>query len=290
SLVALLTRGGSPSPRRTADVPSATPPGSRELQALYATAVAIGTGAELESTATRTLEVICGVARADLGMVYRVEQSGGPLRLVSRERRRVDADELTLLQAAAHQLGLAVGRAALIGELQRKSRRLEMLTRVGGRLAATLPHAELLERVTDVAREMFDAAVARLWLVDDDGVTLSVRASAGVDVGGGAERMRVGEGLVGRVVATRAALAIADLSSDVPLINAESLRARGLAAFAGVPLLVGDRVLGALALGLREPHEYSAAELAVFASLANAAAVALENARLLSSERTRREH
>ena len=367
SLVALLTRGGSPSPRRTADVPSATPPGSRELQALYATAVAIGTGAELESTATRTLEVICGVARADLGMVYRVEQSSGRLTLVahhgiparylefsrsrdiahtrvgdvartgeytlvdldparikeptlreavasegyrtqlvlpipvqgatwgvmalvSRERRRVDADELTLLQAAAHQLGLAVGRAALIGELQRKSRRLEMLTRVGGRLAATLPHAELLERVTDVAREMFDAAVARLWLVDDDGVTLSVRASAGVDVGGGAERMRVGEGLVGRVVATRAALAIADLSSDVPLMNAESLRARGLAAFAGVPLLVGDRVLGALAIGLREPHEYSAEELEVFASLANAAAVALENARLLSSERTRREH
>src|SRR5205823_680585 len=206
----------------------------------------------------------------------------GVMALVSRERRRVDDDELTLLQAAAHQLGLAVGRAALIGELQRKSRRLEMLTRVGGRLAATLPHAELLERVTDVAREMFDAAVARLWLVDDDGVTLSVR--------GGAGRMRVGEGLVGRVVATRAALAIADLSSDVPLINAESLRARGLAAFAGVPLLVGDRVLGALAIGLREPHEYSAEELEVFASLANAAAVALENARLLSSERTRREH
>src|SRR5207302_10938232 len=75
----------------------------------------------------------------------------GVMALVSRERRRFDADELTLLQAAAHQLGLAVGRAALIGELQRKSRRLEMLTRVGGRLAATLPHAELLERVTDVA-------------------------------------------------------------------------------------------------------------------------------------------
>src|SRR5205823_500471 len=114
----------------------------------------------------------------------------GVMALVSRERRRVDADELTLLQAAAHQLGLAVGRAALIGELQRKSRRLEMLTRVGGRLAATLPHAELLERVTAVAREMFDAAVARLWLVDDDGVTLSVRASAGVDGGGGGARER----------------------------------------------------------------------------------------------------
>ena len=355
-LVELLTRGRSPSSRRTAA--AATPEGSRQLQALYATAVALGTGAELESTATQTLDVICTVAHVDLGMVYRVDQASGRLTLVahhgippryldfsrtrdiehtrigdvartgehtlveldparikdttlreavategyrtqlalpipvhgatwgvmvlvSRERRRFDADELTLLQAAAHQLGLAVGRAALIGELRLKSRRLEILTRVGERLAATLPHAELLKRVTDAAREMFDAAVARLWLLDDDGVTLSVCASAGVDLASGAGRMRVGEGLVGRVVADRAPLAIGDLATDPRPLNTGPLRALGLAAFAGVPLLAGDRVLGALAIGLMERHEYSAEELDVFASLANEASVALENARLV---------
>src|SRR3989442_807050 len=120
----------------------------------------------------------------------------GVMALVSRERRRFEADELTLLHAAAHQVGLAVGRAALF----------------------------------------------------------------------------------------------ADLASDARPLNTERLRARGLAAFAGVPLLVGERVLGVLAIGLTERHEYSAEELDVFTSLANGAAVALENARLLSGERTRREY
>src|SRR5439155_1699975 len=89
---------------------------------------------------------------------------------------------------------------------------------------------------------MFDAAIARLWLMDDDGDTLSVRVSAGLEVGGGVDRLRVGEGFVGRVAATRAPLTIADLASDPRPLNTERLRARGLAAFAGVPLLVGERV------------------------------------------------
>jgi GAF domain-containing protein/CheY-like chemotaxis protein len=381
-VVGLLTRRRRwPAPRRASALdPAPVAPGgavppaavaassnSRELQALFATAVAVGSGTELEATATQTLDVICTVARVDLGMVYRIEAASGRLTLVahhgipprymdfsrareiehtrigevartgeytlvdldptrikdpvlreavanegyrtqlalpipvqgapwgvlvlvSRERRRFDGDELTLLHAAAHQVGLAVSRAALVGEVRLKSRRLEILTRVAERLAATLPDAELLQRVTEAAREMFDAAVARLWLVDDDGVTLSVRASAGMELSGSAERMRIGDGLVGRIVATRAPLAIADLANDPRPLNTAPLQARGLAAFAGVPLLAGDRVLGALAIGLTERHEYSAEELDVFASLANGAAVALENARLLSGERARREY
>src|SRR5256712_4610657 len=214
----------------------------------------------------------------------------GVMALVSREQRRFEADELTLLHAAAHQVGLAVGRAALFAELRLKSRRLEILTRVAQGLAATLPGPEMLQRVAEAAREMFDAAIARLWLMDDDGDTLSVRVSAGLEVGGGVGGLRVGGGFVGRVAATRAPLTIADLASAPRPLNTERLRARGLAAFAGVPLLVGERVLGVLAIGLTERHEYSAEELDVFTSLANGAAVALENARLLSGERTRREY
>src|SRR5207247_20449 len=261
----------------------------------YAPAVAVGSGTGLESTATQTLDVICTVARIDLGMVYRVDRDTGRLALVahygipprymeflktraiertrigqtartgeytlvdldparikdptlqeavtsegyrtqlslpipvqgatwgvmalvSREQRRFEADELTLLHAAAHQVGLAVGRAALFAELRLKSRRLEILTRVAQGLAATLPGPEMLQRVAEAAREMFDAAIARLWL------------------------------------------------------------------------MVGEGGLGGLAIGLTERHEYSAEELDVFTSLANGAAVALENARLLSGERTRREY
>ena len=213
----------------------------------------------------------------------------GVLVAVTCEGRRFQREELTIMQAVAQHVGLVVSRALLFEETRAKSRRLETLTRVTQRVTATLALDELLQRVVDAAREMFDSRMARLWLVDDDGDALSLRAGAGSDFAG-LRRMRFGEGLVGRIAADRAPLAIADVQSDQRALNTEHLRAEGLVAFAGVPLIVGDRLLGALAIGLAERHEHSPEELAAFGSLANQAAIAIENARLLESERTRRQH
>ncbi|HEV8472752.1 MAG TPA: GAF domain-containing protein [Methylomirabilota bacterium] len=377
ALAAVALAGGTLlATRRRTSIVTAAPAGppataaerrSRELEAFYAAAVAMGSSTDLETTVTRSLEVICSVAQIDVGMVYRMDRATGRLTLVAHhgiaaqdveifrssamedtrigqaartgeytlvdveparlkdptlratatragystqlalpipvagatwgvfvavtcERRRFEREELTLMQAVAHQVGLAVTRASLFAETRMKSRRLETLTRVTQRVTATLALDELLERVVEAAREMFDAPIARLWLLDEDGETLSLRAGAGPDAVAGLRRIRIGEGLVGRIAAERAPLAIADVLSDTRPLNTERLRAEGLVAFAGVPLLVGERVVGALAIGLNERHEYSAEELGVFASLGNQAAIAIENARLLESEGTRRQH
>src|SRR5439155_400504 len=76
-----------------------------------------------------------------------------------------------------------------------------------------------------------------------------------------------GEGLVGTVVATREPLTVSDVLNDPRTRNVEELRAEGTASAAIVPLLIGDRVLGALSVGVRERHEYTGEELSVLASL-----------------------
>ena len=55
-------------------------------------------------------------------------------------------------------------------------RRLETLTRLAQTLTATLSLDEVLQRVVDAAVELFGSSVARLWLVDDDGRQVSLRA------------------------------------------------------------------------------------------------------------------
>src|SRR5207249_9510023 len=70
--------------------------------------------------------------------------------------------------------------------------------------------------------------------------------------------------------------------------NVEELRAEGTASAGMVPLLIGDRVLGALAIGMRERHEYTGEELRVLGSLALHAANAINNARRYSEESARR--
>src|SRR5213595_1710663 len=139
----------------------------------------------------------------------------GVMALISTERRTFDGDELTLLQAIAQHVGHAVARAALFGESREKSRRLETLTRLAQTLTATLSIDEVLQRVVDAAAELFDSSAATLWLVEDDGEHVALRASVGGRASPeGRRRFRVGQGLVGTVVATREPLTVSDLLND----------------------------------------------------------------------------
>jgi GAF domain-containing protein/CheY-like chemotaxis protein len=212
----------------------------------------------------------------------------GVVVLTARQPRVFDGDELTLLEAVAHQMGLAVARASLFADAQAKSRRLETLTRMAQTLAATLSADEVVQRVASAARELFDSFVSRVWLLEPDGEHLWLAGMAGPALPADkVRRMRVGQGLVGTIAATRAPLTIVDVTDDSRTLDTARLRAEGLVSFAGVPLLVGDRVLGALAIAVGERHRYSDEEMDVLRSLGDQAAIALDNARHFAEEQTR---
>ncbi|HEU5321281.1 MAG TPA: GAF domain-containing protein, partial [Methylomirabilota bacterium] len=131
--------------------------------------------------------------------------------------------------------------------------------------------------------------MARVWLLEEDGRTLVQGAAAGEpDALRSLQRLTVGQGLVGTLVAERVPVVTADMPADPRTRHADVLRAAGLESFAGVPLLVGDRVLGALAIAARARRLYTEEEVSLLQSLASQAAIAIENARLFSEERTRR--
>ncbi len=196
--------------------------------------------------------------------------------------------EVRLLSTLAGQAAVALDNARLYEAATRREKRLETLGELTRTLTATLSVEEVLRRVVGSAVELFGSSVSRLWLLDEDGETLSLRASAGaISSVAGFTRLRVGEGIVGRIVASRAPLVIPDLREDPRVVNRERHRAEGVISQAGAPLLLGDRALGALSVALREAHEFSEEEVSLLQSLANHAAIAFENARLY---REAREH
>ncbi|MGH7391826.1 MAG: GAF domain-containing protein [Candidatus Rokuibacteriota bacterium] len=204
----------------------------------------------------------------------------GALTLLWGARREPAGEELRLLGAVAQQIGLAVVRASLETVVREKGRRLEALTRLGRTLAATLSLDDLLRHVADAAVEVFGASEARIWLVDAGAATVSLGAqSPAAAPAAGPPRLAAGEGLVGAVIASRAPLVIADLASDARVPDAERARATGLASFAGVPLTLGEQLLGALTIATRARHASTDEEMALLQSLASHAAAAIDSVR-----------
>lgn len=141
---------------------------------------------------------------------------------------------------------------------------------------------ELQERVLAV---MGVDSVAIL-LLEDDEQELTVRAARGLEEAVASQvKVPVGQGFAGRIVETRQPLIVDDLSTFpvAHLILRERLRS-----VAGVPLLVGRRLLGVVHVGSETPRHFTEAEVKLLEQVADRVALAIDRARLFEAEQAAR--
>lgn len=149
-------------------------------------------------------------------------------------------------------------------------------------LIGTLDLSEVLNRLTELVRTHLDVDVVRIWLEEGAPGEFHLKAQAGVTATPAPHRvqLRLGEGLVGAVMAHRAPLALPDLLADPRIENRDWMKAERLVSFLGVPLFVKDEPFGALAMMTRTPRHFTPEEVALAETLAVPAAIAIDNARL----------
>src|SRR5205807_9640622 len=91
---------------------------------------------------------------------------------------------------------------------------------------------------------------------------------------------RLGGGVRGRAVQERRPMRSPDLWTDTRHKYPHLARTGGFRSMLSVPLLVGERAIGAISVLRRDVHEFSAHEEELLVALADQAAIALDHARL----------
>src|SRR2546422_500656 len=84
------------------------------------------------------------------------EQVFGVLLLGTPDSRRFTPAELRLLLALGHQIGMAVENSYLIQQTSRRSEELHVLNEIGRALSSTLNKEELLGKIWEELRRLFD--------------------------------------------------------------------------------------------------------------------------------------
>lgn len=169
--------------------------------------------------------------------------------------------------------------------LQRRTRELEGLYSTARELVQLHDVDVVLQRLVERAHGLIGTDVTYLSEALDGG-DLRVRYSVGT-VSPAFRDLRVpaGVGLASRVAQLRAPVWVEryDRMREAPhdpTIDA-AVRAEGLVAFLGVPLAVGDQVLGALFACNRFDYEFTPDEVLLLSAFADHAAAVLNTARML---------
>lgn len=113
----------------------------------------------------------------------------------------------------------------------------------------------MLQRCCEAMVRHLDAAFARIWTLNDSTATLELQASAGMytHLDGGHARIPMGSLKIGWIAQERKPHLTNNVMSDPRIGDYEWAKREGMTAFAGYPLLIGDRVIGVMALFARKP-------------------------------------
>lgn len=211
-----------------------------------------------------------------------VVESGGP--------NAFAGDDFEILKAAANQAGIAIGRARALAAERQRADEQEALRATMADLAAELELADVLQAVLDRAVGLLQVSHGELAIYDPLTEELEIVASHNVgkqDTTG--IRMKLGEGAMGQVAATREPLII----SDYRLWAGQSEQYADVEfhGVMGAPLLMGRELVGAIAFMDKDPsRQFGTDDQRLLNLFAPQAAIAIQNARLFTQAQHRQKY
>jgi signal transduction histidine kinase len=215
----------------------------------------------------------------------------GVLHLQTREdQRRLTRWEEEALEVLAQQLAVALRNVHLFEETEKRARRLELLNRSIDQMNQKLFEPELLDIIATALTGNLDFAAAQVWLLEPSDGALWRRASHHVTRNAPPVPSRVerGMGEIGQVAELRVPIVTNDPANHRQLALNPWMSEEGIQAFAGLPMVVGDQLLGVLAIYHRRALDRNTIELLTL--FAQHAATAIQEAHLfhLATEQTAR--
>lgn len=144
---------------------------------------------------------------------------------------------------------------------------------------------ETLQLLVNRAKQLLGVDMTAVATVDDVKGTTSWKAMAGLKNNGFREtKFASGRGTAGRAIAARKTIVLNGIGEapDLPAEEFPIHMSEGVRNALGVPLVVGDRVLGVLIAGYKSDLVLSDQQIKLTEAIAAQAAVAIENARLFT--------
>jgi GAF domain-containing protein len=196
-----------------------------------------------------------------------------------------------LLCILASQAALALENAYLYAEEHRRTEEMTILNVITRRVIASLDLQATLEAIAAAAAELIPCALSEISLWDEKTQLLTLRALK-------AEPRRAcplgtsyppGHGYTGWLVERKKPLLVPDVEARQDIRPHLLSGELPFAAYAGVPMLIGQEFIGILVLVANETGAFNELHIELLEALAAQAAVAIRNARLYEQVARRNE-
>jgi signal transduction histidine kinase len=228
--------------------------------------------------------------------VARVLQTGEPATIVSVDHMAgAEGASATYVKVTLYPLRDSQGNIKAFAEIRRdvtaerevenqilrRHHHLHALNRISSATSRLWDLDAILNIALDTVLEIIGAAAGGILLLDEQTQMLSYRVHRGLSAKYVEQvKMKLGEGIAGRVAQTGEPLVLEDISRDQRTAYPDLVSTEGLKGFVSVPLKAKDRVVGVMNIAAHTPGRFSVEDMYVLNSIGCQLGAAIEQARL----------
>jgi GAF domain-containing protein len=196
--------------------------------------------------------------------------------------------DVTMVTALADHTANTLANVRGRSRLQHALERERMRNQVAETLASARDLSEVLQQVVGLAVQMTGADAGGVILVDAHGKPQSQPYLVGLPPDSRFTTGPPGVGVVWRVLESKAPILLDDYPADPQATP--GFIAAGVSTFLGLPLMLADETVGAMALfGMRPERHFTPDQVELAESIARMAAIAVKNVHLFEEVRSRAE-
>jgi diguanylate cyclase (GGDEF)-like protein/PAS domain S-box-containing protein len=194
-----------------------------------------------------------------------------------------------LLSLFANQTAIAIRNARLYEKAHRRADRLTVVNHIARAVGATLDLDDLMETVSREVAAVFQPDAFFIALYDEEASELDFRLRVDEGIQEVPERRPLGTGLTSLVVSEKKSLLIRDFEKEKDHLPEAGLwgTMQAPASWLGVPMLIGQRLIGVICVQAYRPHTYGEEEQQLLSTVADQVAMAIDNARLFTEAEQR---
>jgi GAF domain-containing protein len=207
----------------------------------------------------------------------------GVINVHHREPHPHRADEVALVTFIGEQMGGALAKARLAEHSQSAVKRMKTLAAVAKAISAANYLDRILQAISEMVAETMDSPVVSIMLVDEEKRELVISAArcSSPDYLHKLP-LKIEDSLIGQVVREGKPLVVPNVLVEKQYRYPELARKSGLASLLSAPMVSRDKVIGTINIYTADQRNFSDDEIDFVKAVAGQAAIAIENARLMS--------
>ena len=191
--------------------------------------------------------------------------------------------QVHLLVSIAKQVGGVIEHARLFDEKTQKAAQFDNLVKVSQSITSQSYLDEILSLIVVVTAEMLNSKICSIMLLDEKkGEELVIRATQSLSEEYRKKpNLKINSSMLGEVVKSKKPLMVRDVRQEQKYFYRDLAVKEQLTSLIAVPMVVKNKAIGVICVYTKEPHAFNKEEVNVLQMVANQAAVAVENTKLM---------